>query len=205
MEDAIVASPPPPSSASPTNSLASSENEKSSSGRRFCRACSRPARVCICSALPPTPIATAWRVLVLQTRAESKASIGSARLLPLALHHAVVEVVGGAQSIASALLNTGECVLLYPGRDSIALSEHALARVRSEATTLRGACDRTLVVLDGSWEGAQRMLSKSDILRDLSRVKLPESATEALPPLFVARRPPANVPGKHSKVHKEAV
>jgi DTW domain-containing protein YfiP len=182
------------SSASPAASSSSSDIVCPSSRRRSCQRCARPTRVCICAHLPPSPVSTTWHVLVLQTRAESNASVGSARLLPLVLQHASVQVVGGTKSIESALPDTGECLLLYPGTGSVPVSRVTVGCAGDSGSDTDGA--RTLVVLDGSWEGVRRLLSKSERLNCMQRVRLPESATNAFPVLFIARRPPANIPGK---------
>jgi DTW domain-containing protein YfiP len=174
-------------------------------GRPRCERCRRPVRVCVCHCLPPAPIHTSTHVVVLQTRAESRARVGTAALLPLVLANASVAVLRSrrADNILPALRNINACddaaaaaaaapaaatatVLLFPGRGSVALDTYPHPV-------------RTLVVLDGSWEGACNVLQNSPAIRSLPRVRLPDhdglSSPSSSPPLFQARRPPVNIPG----------
>jgi DTW domain-containing protein YfiP len=178
-----------------------------------CDRCARPSRVCICFVLPsagplPTP---RLRVVVLQTRAESRAAIGTACLLPLVLADSVVHVVRGRQFPGHLLSGnegstSGIPVLLFPGAASVPLHKFTLpdaivddrndrnaqsAKTKWEPTL---ACI-TLVVLDGSWEGAHKMLRKCSQLQNLQQVCLPHSLVEKSAPLFAARLPPSNIPG----------
>jgi hypothetical protein len=149
--------------------------------RPHCERCLRPSPVCLCHSLPATPVEAPVDVLVLQTRAESRARIGTAAILPLVLANVAVRVPQ-KRSIDPAQFATGS-VLLFPGRNSVPLDAYA--------ETIK-----TLIVLDGSWDGAHKLLQRIPALRALPQVKLPEREVLLSRPLFEARRPPSNIPGK---------
>jgi DTW domain-containing protein len=155
--------------------------EEHPTSRPCCERCCRPMRVCLCHCLPLSPIAASIDVVVLQTRAESRARVGTAALLPLVLTNATVSVLRSRRADA-ALLNGDDAVLLFPGQGSVPLDTYPKAF-------------RTLVVLDGSWEGAYRILRTSPAIRSLPQVRLPDQEILSSPPLFLARRPPVNIPG----------
>jgi DTW domain-containing protein YfiP len=200
-----------------------------SSTRDLCPRCTRPPRVCICASLPAhSPLRTPnIRIVVLQTRAESRVAVGTARLLPLVLEHAVVHVVC-SRKLPDGLLSadsdgpSSACttVLLFPGSSSVPLDElayaHSLDGIDASRENATRRCfhnirplslppDRhlaeprptyfTIVLLDGSWDGAHKMLKKCKELQTLRQVRLPERLVAQHPPLFTARRPPANIPG----------
>jgi DTW domain len=149
--------------------------------RPHCERCLRPSPVCICHSLPATLVEATVDVLVLQTRAESRARIGTAAILPLVLANVAVRVAQ-KRSIDAAQFATGS-VLLFPGKNSVPLDTYA--------QTIK-----TLVVLDGSWDGAHKLLQRIPAFRALPQVKLPEREVLSSWPLFEARRPPSNIPGK---------
>lgn len=186
--------------------MTSSIDSPPQSRRTPCPGCHRLQRVCICAALPPAPLATQHRVLVLQTAAESRAAVGTAQLLPLVLRDASVVVARGARALAEALAaaaaaaggGDADALLLFPGPGAACVSE-VCPRQGAAGAAARGDGDggagRLLVVLDGSWNGAWRLLGKSDAVGRLRKVRLPEEIVARRPPLFEARLPPANVPG----------
>ena len=136
--------------------------------------------MCICHVLPSNPFPILTRVLILQTRAEAKAKIKTADLIPLCLANSNL-VVGGKEidwGIPS------DAVLLFPGEHAKPLD--SLIKTKN-----------TIVVLDGTWDGARRLLSRSQILQSLPRAFIPESYLTTS--LFKARKAPsASVNGARS-------
>lgn len=140
--------------------------------RATCSRCKRPERVCICHALPSNPLPTLTRVLILQTRAEAKTKIKTADLIPLCLENSKL-IVGGSE------LDWGippDAVLLFPGENAKPLN--SLVKTNN-----------TIIVLDGTWDGARRLLSRSQTLQSLPRAYIPEPYISTS--LFKARKAPS--------------
>lgn len=139
--------------------------------RPHCAHCARPTRVCLCHALPPTPLPTTTTVLILQPSRERHARVKTADLLPLCLANARILPIG-ARVPPHALL-------LFPTATSAPLREQR-----------GGAGADTLVLIDGTWASARRALARSPVLRSLRAVTIPEEMLGA--PLFKARKPPTH-------------
>ena len=58
--------------------------------RALCQRCGRPPRVCLCAALPPAPVATNTRVLILQHPVEAKKTVATVPLVELCLANCTV-------------------------------------------------------------------------------------------------------------------
>lgn len=163
--------------------------------RPHCSSCDRPQRVCICSALPESPLQTSWNILVLQTRAESRASVATARLLPLVLARAHV-AVGRPGEVLRSL--SGPRVLLFPGGNGVELGQVYDTLLREGENGECGAANLEspwLVVVDGTWSSASRLVHKFPELRQMQRCFIPQALVAQSPPLFLARRPPSNIRG----------
>ncbi len=148
--------------------------------RVICSRCTRPEIACVCHGLPEVPLSTNVSILVIQTAAEAKCKIGTAWLLPHVLTNCTIHPARG-HSIALATLTN--CVLLFPGVNSVPI------------TTYEKKQDvKTVVIIDGTWQSALRMLTSSSLLGTLPQVYIPPSPTPTTP-LFRIRRPPTDVPG----------
>lgn len=185
--------PHPNSSSLPLNSVSNQTNQSSATNyepsldpqpstppllgthllqkRSFCSRCARPQRVCLCSILPRTPISTPTSIIIFQTLSESKAKVRTADLVPLILRHArLVLAKHGFEAHTPP-----DAILLFPSRDAAPL--HSLP-----------AAGRTLILLDATWDKAQRLLDKSKALQRMPRAFVAEKFLGT--PLFRARKPP---------------
>lgn len=128
--------------------------------RIHCPRCLRPEAHCLCPLIPSLDSRT--RVLVLQHPSEVNHALNTARLATLGLTNAEL-IVGEVFADLPALLNQPgyQARLLFPGED---------------AQTLRGygADDQPLllVVPDGTWRKARKLLHLNPLLATLPRVTL---------------------------------
>ena len=141
--------------------------------RENCRRCLRPAELCLCAELAPAPSRT--RVVILQHPREARLAICSAWLARVALENAelhqavdldahprVRELCGhlaGGQSPPPPPL-APSVALLFPGGDA------APAALRA------GSPPSHLVVVDGTWHQAERMVERSRLLSALPRLSV---------------------------------
>lgn len=134
-----------------------------------CMRCMRPARVCYCAHVTEVPTAT--RVVILQHPRERDMPIGTAHMATLCLPNSELHVGvdwDGSAALAKALADaTLPAVLLYPGEGARDLAQDPLP----------GPC--TLVVLDGTWWQARKLLRQSQRLAALPRVAfVPDKPSE---------------------------
>lgn len=130
-----------------------------------------PLALCLCAEIPR--IETATRFLIIRHSKESWRTSNTARIAALALPAARVLDHGGLEDgrIDRSELAEGGSWLLFPGS-------------RTDLSSLPRP--RQLVVLDGSWRQARRILQRMPGVSELPRLSLP-SAVEDRPRL---RRPP---------------
>jgi DTW domain-containing protein YfiP len=128
--------------------------------RATCRRCLRPEAFCVCEGLGPIPSRT--RVVLLQHPREARLAICSARLTRLALANAELHrgVRFEADPRVSALAAATGTALLFPGPAAV------------PAGALAAAPPATLVVIDGTWLQAEKMLAANPALAALPRVTL---------------------------------
>jgi len=129
----------------------------------MCERCRRPRSVCFCRDI--TPIATKTRVLILQHPRERDVGIGTARLARLGLLGAVLrtDVDFSADPVVREALAGGNAYVLFPGKDAVDVSS---ANFPSAIT---------LIVLDGTWWQAQKLLRANPALSALPRLSLTPS------------------------------
>lgn len=126
----------------------------------MCERCRRPRSVCFCADI--VPISTKTRVLILQHPRERDVGINTARLARLGLAGAILRSdldFSGDPVVRQALLR-GNAYVLFPGKDSI------------DVETANFASPITLVVLDGTWWQAQKLLKANPALAALPRLSL---------------------------------
>lgn len=132
--------------------------------RPTCLRCRRPSSACWCGNL--TPLQTATRVVFLQHPRESRVAIGTARIAHLGLAgseiHEGVEFAGNTR--IHSLLSQPGTALLFPGEGSVPPDE-------------LGIPPTTLLVIDGTWPQARKMVALNPALQALPRIG------------FVPRRP----------------
>jgi DTW domain-containing protein len=128
--------------------------------RETCRRCLRPDAFCVCAGLGPIPSRT--RVVLLQHPREARLAICSAWLTRIALRDAELHrgVRFADHPRVGPLLAAPGTALLYPGEGA------------TPAEALCGAPPRTLVVVDGTWIQAEKMLAATPALAALPRVSL---------------------------------
>ncbi|TKB45727.1 tRNA-uridine aminocarboxypropyltransferase [Thalassotalea mangrovi] len=137
--------------------------------RQYCIRCQRPLVTCVCEFTSTTD--NRVEILLLQHKSEEKQAKGTARLLALSLQHCQVFVGENFSQDRelNALINEPgyQTCLLYPGKNS----EVVQPRPDETLTKLR------LVVLDGTWKKAYKMLQLSTNLHDLPQLTLPQQFT----------------------------
>lgn len=138
--------------------------------RRVCGRCLRPVVACWCAGL--VPVASTTRVVILQHPRERRMPIGTGRMTRLALANSVLH---RGVRFASDVVPSGGAALLWPGADARPPSDFA------------GAPPGTLVVLDGTWREARKLLHRNAFLQRLPRIGF----TPAAPSDYRIRRAPA--------------
>ncbi|QGZ31652.1 tRNA-uridine aminocarboxypropyltransferase [Stutzerimonas stutzeri] len=127
--------------------------------RPQCPRCQRPLSHCLCAAIPSLASDTA--VLVLQHPSEAGHALNTARLAALGLVNAQLRIGEVFEDLPA---DDGlDNYLLFPGEQAVPLVEVAE----------RGRPSR-LIVPDGTWRKARRLLYLNPRLASLPRVALPE-------------------------------
>ncbi|MGE7989815.1 tRNA-uridine aminocarboxypropyltransferase [Pseudomonas sp. NPDC089554] len=129
--------------------------------RPRCERCQRPLDHCLCPLIPRLDSRT--RVVVLQHPSESSHALNTARLAALGLVNAELRV-GEVFDDLPALLDTSgyRATLLFPGEQAQPLVAY-------------GSCDDRpllLIVPDGTWRKARKLLYLNPLLEALPRVTL---------------------------------
>jgi DTW domain-containing protein len=129
--------------------------------RPRCLRCFRPGALCCCHDL--VAVATRTHVVILQHPRERTMRMGTARLAHLGLAgselHVGVRFDDRPRLRALAAAPRGRVALLYPGPDAVPVDRVS-------------ALPETLVVIDGTWITARKMLARSPLLRGLPQVSL---------------------------------
>jgi DTW domain-containing protein YfiP len=134
------------------------------SGRTLCRRCLRPGAFCVCAHLPTLTPRT--RVVILQHPREAGLAICSARLTIAALAGSELHVGLRFEDHprVGALCAEPGTALLFPGEGS------------TPAGRLASAPPATLLVLDGNWPQAVKMLRDNPTIAALPRVSIEAAA-----------------------------
>ncbi|WXL23995.1 DTW domain-containing protein [Ectopseudomonas mendocina] len=132
--------------------------------RPHCPRCTRPVDHCLCPLIPH--LSSRTRVLILQHRSEAGHALNTARLAALGLVNSQL-LVGEVFDGLHELLNQPgyRACLLFPGEQAQSLSQ--LVSGTDQVPTL-------LVVPDGTWRKARKLLHLNPALAELPRVVLPE-------------------------------
>lgn len=133
--------------------------------RARCPRCARPLTHCLCPLIPHLENRT--RVLILQHPDETRHALNTARLAALGLVNAELRV-GEVFPELEAELSGREAWLLFPGEQ--ARSVEQLAADQREGMV----CERWLIVPDGTWRKARRLLHCNPWLAQLPRLTLEE-------------------------------
>ncbi|MBX9754856.1 MAG: DTW domain-containing protein [Pseudomonadaceae bacterium] len=135
--------------------------------RLRCERCQRPQSHCLCGLIPQLDSRT--RVLILQHPDEAKHALNTARLAALGLCNAELRVAEQFAELPELLNDPAyHACLLFPGEGAQPLS--AMAGSADPRPLL-------LVVPDGTWRKARKLLYLNPLLAALPRVALPEGLT----------------------------
>jgi DTW domain-containing protein YfiP len=147
--------------------------------RVACGRCRRPVAVCFCDRITLLPTRT--RVLLLQHTRERRMGIGTARLAHLALPGSElrVGVDFSADRTVQAWLARPSTYVLFPGPQAQPIETLSLG---PDAPPL------TLVVLDGTWAQARKLLALNPAVAALPRVAF----SPRRPSAYLIRRQPAD-------------
>lgn len=134
--------------------------------RAQCSRCLRPQTHCLCALIPQLDSRT--RVLLLQHPSEVGHALNTARLADLGLLNAELRVGEVFEDLATLLNPPGyQARLLFPGED---------AQLIGTAEPSDESLPWLLVVPDGTWRKARKLLHLNPLLAQLPRATLPEGA-----------------------------
>ncbi|WP_426212883.1 tRNA-uridine aminocarboxypropyltransferase [Pseudomonas sp. TWR2-1-1] len=134
--------------------------------RAQCSRCLRPQTHCLCALIPQLDSRT--RVLLLQHPSEVGHALNTARLADLGLLNAELRVGEVFEDLATLLNPPGyQARLLFPGED---------AQLIDTAEPSDESLPWLLVVPDGTWRKARKLLHLNPLLAQLPRATLPEGA-----------------------------
>ena len=144
--------------------------------RPRCERCQRPLAHCLCPLIPD--LASRTRVVLLQHPSETSHALNTARLAALGLANAQLQVGEVFDDLQALLATPGyRPVVLFPGDD---------AQVVQPYTATPGLLPLLLIVPDGTWRKARKLLYLNPLLAALPRVTL----TEVLPSRYRLRKAP---------------
>lgn len=130
--------------------------------RIHCERCLRPQSHCLCALIPS--LASRTRVVLLQHPSEVKHALNTARLAALGLRNAELRVGEVFEDLPALLATPGYRVgLLFPGDGAQVLEGYA---------QVPEALPWLLVVPDGTWRKARKLLHLNPLLAALPRVTL---------------------------------
>ncbi|HWV39856.1 MAG TPA: tRNA-uridine aminocarboxypropyltransferase [Vulgatibacter sp.] len=119
--------------------------------RPTCLRCRRPISFCWCRLIEP--VDTRTRLVFLQHHRESRVRIGTARMAHLALPNSEFHV-----GVRFSLRPGPRTAVLFPGDDAL------------PPETLREGEPWTLVVVDGTWPQARKIVERDPVLASLPRI-----------------------------------
>lgn len=133
--------------------------------RPRCERCLRPVAHCLCALIPC--LANTTHLLVIQHPSEQKHALNTGRMLALGLNRAdlvITESLAEHPHWLSALADPQWLTeLLFPGEGVPVIGPR-----------LVDARPRRLVLLDGTWRKARKLLHLNPVLQTLPRVSLPQ-------------------------------
>ncbi|MFV3403142.1 MULTISPECIES: tRNA-uridine aminocarboxypropyltransferase [Pseudomonas] len=133
--------------------------------RPRCERCQRPLAHCLCPLIPR--LASRTRVVLLQHPSESAHALNTARLAALGLVNAELRVGEVFEDLDALLQTPGyRPALLFPGAQAQVLDAYAMP----------DTCPLLLIVPDGTWRKARKLLYLNPLLETLPRVTLAQVA-----------------------------
>lgn len=160
--------------------------------REICTRCTRPKRGCVCHGFPEEPKRSKISILVVQSAAEAKCKTGTAWLIPHVLANCTILP---SRSHSNKLSTLENAVLLFPSHTSVPITNYTC---KEDV--------KTVVIIDGTWKSAKRILTSSKILSSLPKVSITAASnTTPTSPLFRIRRPPSDILGAVSTAEAAAI
>ena len=142
--------------------------------RARCERCLRPTAHCLCALIPA--LGSRTRVLILQHPSEVNHALNTARFAARGLENAELQVGEVFDDLAQWLDRPGyRACLLFPGEEAVALT-----------ASRTGDTPLLLVIPDGTWRKARKLLHLNPLLAALPRVVL----TDAPPSRYRLRKAP---------------
>lgn len=149
--------------------LFSDMNSSSAPPSRRCPRCQRPQARCLCPLIPsleqPCPI------LILQHVSEARHALNTARLAHLGLQDTELWVGECFDALPARLAQSKRAVLLFPGSEAVTAGQWP-AQAESGSPAAVDLPD-LIVVPDGTWRKARRILMMNPILQSMPRWVLP--------------------------------
>lgn len=145
-----------------------SKLEQEKARRPRCGRCLRPASHCLCAYIPNLHNHT--HVLVLQHLDEARHPLNTARLAVLGLAKAELLVGETFPQLADKLAVAEQALLLFPAENESSVLQ---------APTVAAKASTILVVPDGTWRKARRLIRSNPILNTLPRLSLPPGEPSA--------------------------
>ncbi|MCK9513434.1 MAG: DTW domain-containing protein [Pigmentiphaga sp.] len=130
--------------------------------RARCERCLRPLSHCLCAHIPALPNRT--RVLILQHPDEAKHPLNTARLARQGLRRAELWIGEHFPGLHDAITSVEQALLLFPARPES-------PRAPRTAHSRRGAW--LLIVPDGTWRKARKIVQANPVLTTLPHLSLP--------------------------------
>jgi len=139
--------------------------------RTRCERCLRPVSHCLCAHIPA--LSSRTQVLVLQHPDESRHPLNTARLAVLGLQGAELWEGECFPQLPERVAAAQQAVLLFPATgDTPSMAASSVSPASPEASTL-------LIVPDGTWRKARRIVRANPALETLPRLALPPGEPSA--------------------------
>lgn len=136
--------------------------------RPRCEHCQRPASHCLCAHISRMPSRT--QVLVLQHPDEANHPLNTARLAVMGLLNARLLVGEHFPQLDDIVASAGRVLLLFPQREA---SSAQVAAVSSSSSSSGDPASSLLIVPDGTWRQARKIVGANPVLDTLPRLSLP--------------------------------
>jgi DTW domain-containing protein YfiP len=137
-----------------------------------CPKCHMRSSLCVCGDAPYFNLKT--KIIILLHARESYRPTNTGRLLTLALPHSEVRIRGKKGSVMSSrglVDDNFETLFFYPSEKATELSSDFIKTIGKPIT---------LIVPDGSWRQAGKVMNRESVLKNIRHVKLPIGPTPAL-------------------------
>lgn len=134
--------------------------------RELCQRCEYPIQTCLCDSI--TQVSHKTKVIILQHPSEVKNAKNTVRLLKLMSNNTSILIGESEQNFdeikQQVLAYKQDYALLFPGDDAVVLSEQVQA-----------SSFRCLIIIDGTWKKAKKLLLLNPWLNDITKVSFNQS------------------------------